>query len=227
MSGGRWKRKKPIVIALVTVLLVGGLWSAWFIRAQRFVTTDNAQVDGDKIVINAPDSGRLVRWEVDEGSSIRRDQVLGEIQMPGAFVGAQRKIRAPERGNVAWDGAVSGSYVQAGDRLAVAYAPDRVFVTARVDGTDIADVRVGAPVNMDVDAFAQPVLGVVQEIQPSTAGEFSLFPQANTTGQFQKVTQVIPVKIALTATGGAKLVPGMNVTVHIRKVSARFTSTRE
>jgi multidrug resistance efflux pump len=44
-----------------------------------------------------------------------------------------------------------------------------------------------------------------------------LFPQSNSSGNFQKVTQVIPVKIALEDAEGLNLVPGMNVTVHIHK----------
>jgi multidrug resistance efflux pump len=44
-----------------------------------------------------------------------------------------------------------------------------------------------------------------------------LSPESNSSGNFQKVTQVIPVKIALTNTNGLSLVPGMNVTVHIHK----------
>jgi multidrug resistance efflux pump len=46
---------------------------------------------------------------------------------------------------------------------------------------------------------------------------FSLFPQSNSGGNFQKVTQVIPVKIALTSLPSVDVVPGMNVTVHIHK----------
>ncbi len=46
---------------------------------------------------------------------------------------------------------------------------------------------------------------------------FSAFPQSNTTGNFQKVTQVIPVKIAISDTHNLSLVPGMNATVKIHK----------
>lgn len=47
---------------------------------------------------------------------------------------------------------------------------------------------------------------------------FSLFPQNNTNGgNFQKVTQVIPVKIGIDNVQNLDLVPGMNVTVHIHK----------
>jgi len=57
----------------------------------------------------------------------------------------------------------------------------------------------------------------VVEVQGGAAGVFSLFPQSNSGGNFQKITQVIPVKIALTNLPPVDLVPGMNVTVHIHK----------
>ena len=46
---------------------------------------------------------------------------------------------------------------------------------------------------------------------------FSLFPQSNSSGNFQKVTQVIPVKITIDDLKGLALVPGMSVTVKIRR----------
>ncbi|MGH3926420.1 MAG: efflux RND transporter periplasmic adaptor subunit, partial [Pseudonocardiaceae bacterium] len=82
----------------------------------------------------------------------------------------------------------------------------------------IKEVRPGQQVDMTVDAFSNAELtGHVREIQGGAAGEFSLFPQANASGNFQKVTQVIPVKIAIADREGLDLVPGMNVTVHIHK----------
>jgi multidrug resistance efflux pump len=57
----------------------------------------------------------------------------------------------------------------------------------------------------------------VSEIQGGAAGVFSLFPQSNTSGNFQKVTQVIPVKIAISNPDNVALVPGMNVYVKIHK----------
>jgi multidrug resistance efflux pump len=116
------------------------------------------------------------------------------------------------------DNGVDGSYVTAGTQLAVAYDFSTIYVTARVDETDINDVHVGALVDIDVDAYSNtPITGVVTEVQGAAAGVFSLFPQSNSSGNFQKVTQVIPVKIAFTNTGGVPVVPGMNVTVHIHK----------
>jgi 2-haloacid dehalogenase len=69
-----------------------------------------------------------------------------------------------------------------------------------------------------LDAFPDADLtGVVREVQGGAAGEFSPFPRSNTAGNYQKVTQVIPVKIAVDDTQGLGLVPGMNVTVKIHK----------
>jgi len=113
---------------------------------------------------------------------------------------------------------VEGSFVTAGTQLAIAYDGSGVFVTARVDETEIDAVHVGAPVQISVDAFPNADLtGRVSEIKTGAAGVFSLFPQSNTSGNFQKVTQVIPVKITIDDLQNLPLVPGMNATVKIRR----------
>ena len=91
-------------------------------------------------------------------------------------------------------------------------------MTARVDETDINDVHSGQLVDIAVDAFPDADLsGRVVEVKGGAAGVFSLFPQANTSGNFQKVTQVIPVKIGIDNLQNLPLVPGMNVTVKIHR----------
>ena len=140
------------------------------------------------------------------------------LQMPGAYVQPQMPVRAPAAGTVAVDNGVPGTFVTAGTQLAVAYDAQGVFVTARVDETAVDEVRVGAPVKLDVDAFPDADLtGHVSEIQTGSAGVFSAFPQSNSSGNFQKVTQVIPVRITFDDTTGLALAPGMNVTVKIHR----------
>jgi multidrug resistance efflux pump len=130
----------------------------------------------------------------------------------------QLLVRAPADGVVAVNNGVNGAFVAAGTQLAIAYNPSDVFVTARVDETDINDVRIGQAVDISVDAFPNTTLtGHVVEIKTGAAGVFSLFGQSNTTGNFQKVTQVIPVKISIDDRQNLALVPGMNVTAKIHK----------
>ncbi|MDT7674215.1 MAG: hypothetical protein QOD82_2117, partial [Pseudonocardiales bacterium] len=183
-----------------------------------YVSTDNAQVDGDKIDINAPTTGTLTRWTISKGSTLRANQIVGRVKILNSFAEPQRAIRSPGNGTVAVSNVVEGQYVTAGTELATAYDFAKIYFTARVDETDIGDVHPGQLVDIDVDAYpGAPVTGTVAEIQGAAAGLLSLFPESNSSGNFQKVTQVIPVKIAITNTAGSELIPGMNVTVHIHK----------
>jgi multidrug resistance efflux pump len=221
---GKRKLKRSTRIALTMILIlalaavaVGGTW--YFLYTRNFVTTDNAQVDGEKIAINAPVDGTLLDWTATQGSPLLKNQAIGRIEMDSGFTKAQKIIRAPDEGTVAVDNDTRiGQYVRAGTQLAVAYNLDEIYVTARVDETDVQAVRLGQIVDVDVDAYPNTSFtGRVREIQSGAAGEFALFPQNNSGGNFQKVTQLIPVKIGLDAPPNVDLVPGMNVTVHIRK----------
>ena len=217
----RMKRSTRIGLAVILVLalLAAAAFVAYYILDTRnYVTTDNAQIDGNQITVNAPTSGTLIDWRGQQGGQLRKDASVGRVQMQGGFVQPQMVIRAPADGVVAVDNGVEGAYVTAGTQLAVAYDGSAIYVTARVDETDIDDVQVGRLVDISVDAFPDAGLtGRVLEVKSGAAGVFSLFPQANTSGNFQKVTQVIPVKISIDDLKGLGLVPGMNVTVKIHR----------
>jgi multidrug resistance efflux pump len=220
---GKRKLKRSTRIALIVILIAALLAGAafgvsYFLNARNYVSTDNAQIDGDKIAINAPATGTLLDWSANQGADVRKDQPVGRIEIQNGFAKPQMPIKAPGDGTVAVDNGVVGTYVTTGTQLAVAYNLDKIYVTARVDETDVKAVRPGQVVDIDVDAYPNAhITGRVREIQGGAAAVFSLFPQSNTGGNFQKVTQVIPVKIALDAPPTVDLVPGMNVTVHIHK----------
>jgi multidrug resistance efflux pump len=217
----RLKRSTRIglIIIVIAALIAGTAFGvSYFLNARNYVSTDNAQIDGDKIAINAPATGTLLDWTANQGSDVHKDQTIGRIEIQGGFAKPQMPIKAPGDGTVAVDNGVVGTYVTTGTQLAVAYNLDKIFVTARVDETDVKAVRPGQAVDIDVDAYPNArITGRVREIQGGAAAVFSLFPQSNTGGNFQKVTQVIPVKIGLDALPNVDLVPGMNVTVHIHK----------
>jgi multidrug resistance efflux pump len=214
----RSTRVSLLVIALVALVVAGVLVVVYVIEGGRYVSTDNAQIDGDKITVNAPGSGTLVDWTAHQGSQLLKNHVVGRIRIQGGFVQPQQAIRAPGDATVVVDNGVEGAFVAAGTELAVAYDFSRLYVTARVDETDIDDVHIGQPVDISVDAYPGVDLnGSVQGVQGGAAAVFSPFPQSNTSGNYQKVAQVIPVKIGLDDTMNLALVPGMNVTVKIHK----------
>lgn len=211
-----------ILVAALTVVETASFAGTYLLYSRHYVTTDNAQVDGDKIEINAPVSGAVDDWAGQPGAVVQPNQVVGRIQMLGSGAQPERVVKVPGQstGTVAVDEVVDGSYVTKGAELAAAYDLSKIYVTARVEDYDIGAVRPGAMVDIHADAFPDtPITGVVQVVQNSTAGNFTIYPAPGIAdpSQPQRVDQYVPVKIALLTTGGARLVPGMDVTVHIRK----------
>lgn len=207
-----------LVIGVLAVLAAAAFVIYYIFNTSNYVTTDNAQIDGNQISINAPATGTLIDWRGQQGTQLHKNASVGRIQIQGGYVQPQMVIRSPADGTVAVDNGVEGSFITAGMQLAIAYDSAGVFVTARVKETDIDKVQVGRAVNISVDAFpGEQLTGRVAEVKAGAAGVFSLFPQSNTSGNFQKVTQVIPVKITIDDLKNLPLVPGMNVTVKIHR----------
>jgi len=107
-----------------------------------------------------------------------------------------------------------GQYVQAGTQLMAVVPADGTYIVANFKETQLTDVRAGQPVTVDVDMFpGKPIKGHVDSIAPASGQEFALLPPDNATGNFTKIVQRIPVKIALDAADplAGLLRPGMSV----------------
>jgi membrane fusion protein, multidrug efflux system len=105
----------------------------------------------------------------------------------------------------------TGQYVQAGTQLMSLVPATGAYVVANFKETQLTDVRKGQSVDIAVDMFpGQTVHGHVDSLAPASGQEFALLPPDNATGNFTKVVQRIPVKIALDTTS-IDLRPGMSV----------------
>ena len=107
-----------------------------------------------------------------------------------------------------------GAYVQAGTELMAVVPVAAAYVVANYKETQLADVRAGQPVDIEVDTFPGVKFhGRVDSLAPASGQEFALLPPDNATGNFTKVVQRIPVKIDLDVEsaklGGLR--PGMSV----------------
>ena len=214
----RRRTRLGVALGLVVVLAAGGtLGGRYLADARSFVSTENAQVDGDRIVITAPATGTLIGWRATQGAALREDMPVGRIRMDAGSARPQMVIRSPGDGVVGVDSATDGGYVTAGTPLATVYGHEGLYVTARVEEADIRHVVVGTHVEMTVDAFPDtPLAGSVTQVQGGTAGLFDGFTPGDTTGEAVKVGQLVAVRIALPETD-LDLVPGMNVAVRIRR----------
>ncbi|WP_427789555.1 HlyD family secretion protein [Brevundimonas diminuta] len=130
------------------------------------------------------------------------------------------RITAPRDGRLGEISMRQGQQVAVGTQMA-ALVPDVVWVTANMKENQMRDVRVGQPVKITVDALGGRTLtGRVERISPATGSEFSVIRPDNATGNFTKVAQRIPVRIAVDPgqEGIERLSPGMSVTarIHVR-----------
>jgi membrane fusion protein (multidrug efflux system) len=123
-------------------------------------------------------------------------------------------IAAPVDGTVGNRTVRAGQYVQAGTQLLAVVPLNAVYITANYKETQLTGVQPGQPVSIDVDMFpGATVRGVVNSIAPASGEEFALLPPDNATGNFTKIVQRIPVKIAIDPHDplAGRLRPGMSV----------------
>jgi membrane fusion protein, multidrug efflux system len=99
-----------------------------------------------------------------------------------------------------------------------------VWVIANLKQTQLDEVEVGQPVEIDVDAYrGRTFIGHVESIQGATGARFALLPPDNATGNFTTVVQRVPVRVAHDRRdpGAPVLRPGMSVEVAIDTLAKR------
>ncbi len=127
------------------------------------------------------------------------------------------EIRAPIDGVVGNKAFEVGTYVTPGQQLASLVAAGSAHIEANYKETQLAKLVPGETVRITVDAIGdeETILGKVESLSPATGSVFSLLPANNATGNFTKVVQRLPVRIAVPADAAAsgKLRPGLSVVV--------------
>jgi membrane fusion protein (multidrug efflux system) len=127
------------------------------------------------------------------------------------------KIYAPGEGTVGERQVRPGQLVSPGTQV-IAFIDVTKWVQANYRETQLTNVKVGDSAEIRIDQYpGQVIHGKVLEIAPASGSQFSLLPPDNATGNFTKVVQRIPVKIALDDNAFAtKLRPGLSVIATVR-----------
>lgn len=148
-----------------------------------------------------------------------------------------RNIRVPVSGVIDKTFVDIGEYVTPGQRLVLMHDPESIWIEANVKETQVRKLRIGQRVEIAVDAYPGAgildgflelfgidspdnvdadagFVGHVTSIGNSTTAEFALLPSPNPSGNFTKITQRLPVRIAIEQKD-RKLRPGMMVEVNI------------
>lgn len=128
------------------------------------------------------------------------------------------QVKAHESGYVTHRTVEADSYVQPGEAL-LAIVPKNVWVVANFKETQLTHMHAGQPVTLRVDAYPQTrFTGHVDSIQAGAGARFSLLPPENASGNYVKVVQRVPVKIAIDNENDTQhiLGPGMSVVPEVR-----------
>ncbi|HXK46053.1 MAG TPA: HlyD family secretion protein [Deltaproteobacteria bacterium] len=124
----------------------------------------------------------------------QKRQVLASMGLMQGYT----KIYSPSDGYITKKNVEVGNQVQAGQPLMSVVPLNDVWIVANYKETQLTDVRPGQRVEVRVDTYpGRTFSGMVDSIMAGTGSVFSLFPPENATGNYVKVVQRIPVKIAL------------------------------
>jgi len=234
------KKKILAAVAGALVLVLGGIVAFYWYEGDHFVTTEDARVSANLVVISPEISGKVVEWNVKEGDVVRAGDVLGRQDLGttlssgvintatmgtiGSIAAEKAAIKSPISGQVIRSSAVIGQMAVPGNNLAVVADTDQLYVGANIQESSIGRVRAGQKVEMTVDAFPGVTFqGRVETIGRATASTFSLLPTSNSGGNYTKVSQIVPIKIHLLDTLGKPLLVGMNTSIRILLDSVPLT----
>jgi multidrug resistance efflux pump len=236
----RKRRRLLFLIPILLVVLVAGLtfgYRYWY-ESAYFVSTDNASVTGDLIQVGSLNAGRIVATRVDIGAQVRRGQELAVVSMPqqvGATASGGARIDitgttdtlvpvvSPVDGVVAARMGFVGGTIAAGQPIYALVEPRQAWIKANIEESSAWRIAVGETVAVHVDALNRDFAGRVEAIAPASAATFSLLPSQNTSGNFTKVTQYVPIKIAVDS--GSEVLPlgtSVEVRIQVREPTERF-----
>nr|WP_299507715.1 HlyD family secretion protein [uncultured Rhizobium sp.] len=134
----------------------------------------------------------------------QRDEALNTVKVQELAIDKAKRdldftvLKAPYDGVIGNLSVQAGDLVSAGKRLAALVPIRDLYIEANFKETQIAHLVPGSKVSIHVDAYGEdPLEGTVTSIAPASGAIFSMLPAENATGNFTKVVQRVPVRIAL------------------------------
>lgn len=155
--------------------------------------------------------GPQVPGENPQVAAGRAQRALAELNL------SRTAVRAPIAGRVAQaDRMQAGQNVVQGLPVLTLVATGTTYVEANFKETDLADMAVGQPAELHFDAYPDMVVkGRVASIGAGTGSEFSVLPAQNATGNWVKVTQRVPVRIAIEGKPPRTMIAGLSTEVTV------------
>lgn len=195
------------------------LQSSDFVSQQRLESARATEANAEATVIEATAdiAASEANLTVAQAAKTEAEAALAELQAArdkAARDLTATTIRAPFDGVIGNRNVAVGDYVVPGQRLLAVVPLDGVYVDANFKETQINGLKPGTPVDIHLDAYPdRKVTGHITGFSPASGSVFSLLPAENATGNFTKVVQRVPVRVAIPAEIAAQgwLRPGLSV----------------
>lgn len=210
INTGTGKLKKVLIPLLLVVILAGcGIGGYIYYTSTIYFKTDNAKVTAKLYSVTAATSGKLLSWEVENGDLVEQDQVLGRQEV-------LPYVTSPITGTIVKNEGAANQVVTMGSELAVVADTSDLYIGVNVEETDIMKIHLGQKVDVKLDAYpGKAFKGQVIEIDPATQTYFSGTTSFTTSGDYTKVTQLIPIKVNIENEDNLPMVYGMNASVKV------------
>ena len=125
-------------------------------------------------------------------------------------------VVSPINGIIAKKWVLPGNVVQPGQPIFSIYDQQNIWVTANLEETKLAHIKLDDSVEISVDSYpGRKFHGKVIQLGSNTASQFALIPPSNASGNFTKITQRVPIKISVENKDDS-LLPGMSVVINIK-----------
>src|SRR5436305_1114341 len=189
----RWLR--PVLFAALPLALAVGGYE--YVTGGRYMSTENAYVQADMVGVSTDVSGIVKEIDVRENQKVAVGDVLFRLddqpfrlalERADAQLGIVRNVPSLQ----------PGQYLAASTAAFSVVATDHVWIEASPKETELTYVRPGEPVTVTVDTYPGVTWQAeVESISPASASSFSLLPAQNTTGNWVKVVQRIPMRVRI------------------------------
>ena len=197
------------------------LMQAGFTTRARLQAAEHALSDARSRVASAQANATKARAALATGSAapgVNPAIKAGQAQREQALLNlARTEVRAPVSGVVSQaDRLQLGQMMVQGLPGVTIVASSRSWIEANFKETDLAHMRVGQPAEITFDAYPElKVRGKVSSIGAGTGSEFSVLPAQNANGNWVKVTQRVPVRIAITDKPKRAMIAGLSAHVRV------------
>jgi membrane fusion protein (multidrug efflux system) len=196
-----------------------GLMSQGWITRTRFDEAQHNVNEARERLANARAAAASARSALAAGGPASQPQLQAAyVAREQALLNLSRtEVRAPADGTVSQtDRLQAGNAVVTGVPVVTIVRSATTYVEANYKETDLANMYVGQPVEITIDAYPGMVLhGRVASIGAGTGSQFSVLPAQNASGNWVKVRQRVPVRIEILGNPGRPLLAGLSADVTV------------